>query len=252
MRIDKLLVQLLLIPRCIGCGKRLSAFSEGQARFLCTDCKKAYEKALRADCATCAQPYYSCTCMTGAMKRAGICEHIKVARYSDAPRDRVTRRIVFDMKERGTREPFAFAAAELSHGVRAALSRSDAAYLRRGEPIPQTVLVPLPRSDRAKRKFGHDQALLLARALEKELAIPTRTALTRKKGAVEQKGLNAKARFENLKDAFVSDSLSGLRVLLVDDVVTTGAGIAAAARVVKRSGACEVLAVSFLTTPKKL
>ena len=92
----------------------------------------------------------------------------------------------------------------------------------------------------------------LALALAARLGASPCTLLARSGKGREQKTLNAKERAENLKGAFrVVGDPTGRCVLLVDDLVTTGAGMSVATRALLRAGAAGVIAVSAAYTPKK-
>jgi ComF family protein len=100
-------------------------------------------------------------------------------------------------------------------------------------------VVPVPLHWRRRWRRGFNQALDLAR----QLGVPVRCALRRRRHTRTQTDLPADARFRNVRDAFVlarRARISGLRVVLVDDVSTTGATLEACARVLVAAGAAEV------------
>lgn len=103
------------------------------------------------------------------------------------------------------------------------------------------LLVPVPLHVRRLQERGFNQALLLAQTFpHKPLA---REALIRVRHTVPQSGLNPKERRENVKKAFaVPDpgDIMGKKVLLLDDLYTTGATVRECARVLVRAGAGEV------------
>lgn len=110
-----------------------------------------------------------------------------------------------------------------------------------GAPRPDLVL-PVPLHPARLRERGFDQAWELARAVARELALPARCDLLRRTRATPaQTGLDAAARRRNLRDAFSADpGVRGRHLALVDDVMTTGATVAAAARALRRAGAASV------------
>lgn len=101
------------------------------------------------------------------------------------------------------------------------------------EPWPVDIIVPVPLHPQRLRERGYNQSALLARKLGHHTALPiAEHALRRINPTPPQVGLNATQRAENVRDAFqcVDDSLSGLNVLLVDDVLTTGATLRSCAQ----------------------
>jgi ComF family protein len=99
--------------------------------------------------------------------------------------------------------------------------------------------VPLHRS--RLRTRGYDQAALLARELARRLKLPMRPLLERARPTRPQVGLDRLRREANVAGAFrATRSALGLRLCLVDDVLTTGATAAAAARALLSAGASRV------------
>ncbi|GAB6195869.1 ComF family protein [Lysobacter xanthus] len=108
----------------------------------------------------------------------------------------------------------------------------------RGVPRPQA-LIPVPLHRARLRQRGFDQALELARPLGRALVVPVLDrALVRARATQEQSRLSATARRRNLKDAFQAWPRLPLpaHVALVDDVMTTGATLRAAAIALRRAG----------------
>ncbi len=109
------------------------------------------------------------------------------------------------------------------------------------------VLVPIPIHKKRRIERGYNQAELLARPISKRSGIPMRTDLLLRSHATRaMKQLNPTERRENLKAAFVCPRplKPTLRVLLLDDIYTTGATIDAACDTLKAAGACEVFFLS--------
>jgi ComF family protein len=105
------------------------------------------------------------------------------------------------------------------------------------------LIIPLPLHPARLRERGFNQALELARPVAATLGVPIDTVTCiRRRHTQTQAGLPWKAREKNIRGAFhcVRD-LPGQRVLLVDDVMTTGASLNECARTLKRHGAAEVV-----------
>jgi len=105
-------------------------------------------------------------------------------------------------------------------------------------------LVPVPLHPRRKRERGFNQAELIAAALSRRTGLALLgAALVRRKDTSTQTGLSAAARRANVRGAFAvrrRAQVAGRRLVLVDDVLTTGATVEACARVLREAGAVEV------------
>lgn len=110
-----------------------------------------------------------------------------------------------------------------------------------------SVLVPMPATTQHVRQRGYDQALQLARALSRRTGIPYTQALARH-GQHHQLGATREQRLQQLRGALrVTNPLAvrGQHIMLIDDVLTTGASLQAAATVLKAAGASQVSAWVF-------
>lgn len=156
---------------------------------------------------------------TGLPRVAAVADH-----------DGAVRELLIAHKDRGR--------VDVTPVLAAALARS-AAFASGGGPI---VLVPVPSSARAVRVRGYDHADLLARAAARHLGGTAVRLLRPVRGTADQAELGAAARAANLAGALVVDArrqraLGGEpRILVVDDLMTTGATISEAARALRSAG----------------
>lgn len=103
---------------------------------------------------------------------------------------------------------------------------------------PGTVLVPVPSSVAAVRQRGHDHARRLARAAARQCGLASRPLLHPVRAVADSAGLGAAERAANLRGALAARRpLAGLPVVVVDDVVTTGATLREAVRALRAAGA---------------
>ncbi|GAB4215865.1 MAG: ComF family protein [Rhodoferax sp.] len=116
-------------------------------------------------------------------------------------------------------------------------------------------LIPMPLSSQRLRERGYNQATLLARALDPRHPEKVRAdLLTKPQDTPLQHELGRKDRLQALRHALHVPSaargqIQGQRLLLIDDVMTTGASVQAAAYALKSAGAAQVLALVFARTP---
>jgi ComF family protein len=109
------------------------------------------------------------------------------------------------------------------------------------------ILVPVPASPDRIRERGYDQAVLLAYVAGRRLDLPVVAALERTRTTMAQAALDHEARARNLRGAFSArpgERPDGRWVVLVDDVITTGATLAACAALLLEAGAAAVSAIA--------
>ena len=110
------------------------------------------------------------------------------------------------------------------------------------------IIVPVPLHAARQRERGFNQAEILAEEVARALMLPVlREGLVRQRATEQQAHLDARQRRENVRGAFVWQGTAAppKRVLLLDDVITTGATIGACAEALRRAGAREVYALAL-------
>lgn len=120
------------------------------------------------------------------------------------------------------------------------------AYMGLGEEVDLVVSVPLSRGRLKER--GFDQSLLLAKGFARRSALKLGEGVLEKvKETPPQVGLSGKERRQNLRGAFAvkePEAVKGKKVLVVDDVFTTGATLSEVSKVLLKAGAKEVFAIT--------
>ncbi len=224
-------VDLVLPPRCPGC--RCIVAADGS---FCAACWQDLAFITAPLCARCGVPFEH---DRGAGAECGACL-AEPPRYTAARAALVyggpARRVLLALK----------------HGDRQHLARIMAGHMARAAgPLLGTdvLIVPVPLHWRRLWQRGFNQAALLARALARGSGAPIAVdALVRAKPTAISRGLGRSARARNVRGAFrVRDRalVRGRRIVLVDDVLTTGATADACARVLRRAGAQEVHVLTF-------
>ncbi|MFI1569021.1 ComF family protein [Streptomyces sp. NPDC020490] len=211
------LTDLVLPAECGGCGMPRTA--------LCPECRAALDGAVPSRVRPVPEP-------------PGLPVVHAAARYADE-----VRAVLLAHKERGALALAAPLGTALAQAVRAGLRearRSGRGTARRDGPV---LLVPVPSARAAVRARGHDPARRIALAGAGELrrtGTPARVlaVLRQRRAVADQSGLDARQRLDNLADALAvapggARLLRGAQVVLVDDLMTTGASLAEAARAVR-------------------
>jgi ComF family protein len=137
------------------------------------------------------------------------------------------------------------------------LARALAGNLASALPRDQKfdVVVPMPLHWRRKWQRGFNQAELLARRTARRCGIPVANAVRRIRPTSAQAGLSNAQRRENVAGAFrfkTRRAIQGRRVLLIDDVMTTGATASACALALKRGGAASVTLLALARVDRRL
>ncbi|HXG32994.1 MAG TPA: ComF family protein [Bryobacteraceae bacterium] len=140
-------------------------------------------------------------------------------------------------------------------GVRT-LARPLGEYLAMALPRDRRfdALVPMPLHWFRRWRRGFNQSELLAREVSRRCGIPVLKAVRRTRATRSQAGLSHSARRQNVAGAFRVRRrvrLEGLRILLVDDVMTTGATAAACASAMKRAGAASVALLALARVDRR-
>jgi predicted amidophosphoribosyltransferase len=139
----------------------------------------------------------------------------------------------------------------LKYGGWPGMAHALADVMRGLEPLERgTVLVPIPLGAARLRSRGYNQAEVLAQALGSTAGLLVRPGLLRRaRETRSQTALAPSARAANVHAAFMAAGTVPDRLLLVDDVCTTGATLVAAAEALQAAGATRVEAVTFARAP---
>lgn len=216
-------LDLVFPPHCAACGQR--------GAWLCDVCRSAIVRFVPPSCPHCGQPRRSATLCPACRRQSSSLEGIR----SLGPFVRPLQQAIHALKYGGLR-------------VLAPLLSDLLAEHWQREPLPVDVIVPVPLHRARERRRGYNQARLLARELSKRIGVPVcAEALLRRRDTPPQVGLSRAARYENVRRAFTvgREHLAGKRVLLLDDVLTTGATLEACAEPLLADGVRSVWALTL-------
>ena len=228
---------MVFVPHCTACGERIAP---GRGT-LCAKCLSAYELALLETCPHCGSVLSACTCLGDNLGRSGLTALFKLFYYH--PRDNaVQNMMIYALKHRADRRVIERLSFDLAQVIKKHCDIVGDDYL----------LTYAPRSRKAKRAHGFDHMAYLSRAVAARLGIPCVPLLSRHGGAEQKKQRDTGARYRNMKDAYRyigRVALKGKHILLLDDLMTSGATLKAAARTLRRAGAVRVSAAVLAVTP---
>ena len=224
-KVDQLTTQfinLVLPPTCASCGQ--------VGLLICDACRVQLEPIGKATCGQCGKrmpqnsPTHFCR---SCKKRPFPLQAIRAAFHYRPPLTQIIHRLKYN---------HAFA---LAQPLAQLMSNEWAKW-----QTPIDLIMPVPLHPARKKKRGYNQSELLAQAFGLLLNIPIDTKrLVRQRNTRPQVELSAAERTLNMQNAFaVPKQLSPVRILLIDDVATTGATLSAAAAALRANGATAVSA----------
>ena len=206
----------LLFPlRCLGCGV--------EGTMLCASCAGSLPRIEPPYCNHCGSP----------LGQGGLCRSCSIHRPTI---DGIRSLFIFEGTVRKAVHGLKYGELKAAASPLASLLGQ---FLDRN-PIPANVIVPVPLHKKRLRSRGYNQSSLLAGPLAETAGLPMREhLLVRKRDTVSQaKTSSAAERRRNVQGAFIAPhSLDGERVLLIDDVCTTGATMDACATALTAAGA---------------
>jgi ComF family protein len=219
-RTVRAMVEAWALPqRCLFCG------ATGPTDGFCTACRQDLPGNSASRCPVCAN-------LSAAAQTCGEC----LAHPPNFSRIRVAVSYRF---------PVDGAILRLKYGNDLSVAEPLAALLAERvarEPAPDLV-VPMPMASLRLRERGFNQALEIARGLSERLGLKLATGVCRRtRHAPPQASLPWEERRGNIRGAFeCAEDLTGVRVAVVDDVLTTGATVNELAGVLRRAGAADVV-----------
>lgn len=224
----KKLKELLFPPRCPFCGR------VGTREEPCKRCRISARELTGEVCKVCGVLPEDCFCRP--LQPFAFERNISSFYYSGGARTLVLR-----YKERSAPQLAPFMAKRMLRQIQGRLEGEFSA------------IVFVPNTAKATWRRGYSPTQLLAQELSAMLEVPVVDGLTRNNAPQQKYHKRAADRWKSAKENYLlrkGVSLSG-RVLLVDDITTSGASLHACAALLKKAGAEKVYAVTFAAPPKK-
>ncbi len=209
----------LTVPKCICCRARLNI----KERALCSSCIKSYENTKNRDCPKCGKMLYECGCTNPYLANHFVKGLAKIYRYRQTEEFAAANSIVYRLKKKNRKDAVDFISDELVLSIKKALPE-----------LPQnTVITNVPNRKKAIADMGFDHAEELAKAVAEKLGLEYKKLL-RSLAKRPQKEMTDTERFSNANfELLTEDTLKGRFVIIIDDIVTTGASMGNSATMIR-------------------
>ena len=230
--------RILFVHKCVGCNKILD--KDDFHRAFCFDCREVYLASKMEMCPQCSLEAKECSCMPKLLKKDARVFR-KLFFYDKSKRSQPQNRLIYYLKRNKSKRVVREAARELETLIKAELEKLD--------DTNEAVLACVPRSRGSAAVYGFDQSELICKALSELCNMEFVQALKRKRGK-PQKMLTAGERRKNIgrllfANEKVIDKIDGKTVILIDDVVTTGASMSACIEILSKAGAKRFICVAL-------
>ena len=208
---------------------------------LCPQCHARYIECKTRECSRCAKLLHECSCSTYSLESHFVKRVAKVYRYVKTEDILVQNALIYSLKEENRRDVCRFLAKELAHAI------SDSGVLEYAGR-KHIIITNIPRRPSAIREYGYDHAALLAKEIAKILGLEY-TAILSSRSRRAQKKLSVDERRAEISFKYRRKSehldLSDKGVIIIDDVITTGASMSHAAALIRALGARKIIAASI-------
>ena len=235
--ISDAVVSVFFPSGCRICDRLLTSASRVP---LCEECLSSFERVPNVVCEVCGRPLPGLTRKEGEPLLCPACQDKTYAfdrARSFGLYEKALVRAILLLKFEQIEPLGAWFAEQLAELVNVEAERLGA-----------DVVVPVPLHRERERERGYNQAALLSRPLAKRLRLPHKAVLlVRTRARPDKQVLSLEERWESVRGAFATrpgSQVDNLRVLLVDDVLTTGATLDACARALRDAGAKSVIGLT--------
>ena len=216
----------LSVPKCIGCDNRLDY---GHKAF-CPECYAVFEDHKHRNCSRCANELSKCTCSNDFLASHYIRRVIKCYRYL-GDMSTPSNKAIFSLKKDNRNDVLDLLTDELTNAILNSVESPD-----------EYIITNIPRRLSAIIEYGIDHSELLARSVAKHLGARY-IQLLKSTSKRPQKSLDTIERRKNASFELVrSFDLTNKRIILIDDIITSGASMVNAAMLLRSLGCKEITA----------
>ena len=220
----------LSVPKCTCCKSRLSYGENG----LCPRCSAVFDEFKNRNCSRCAKKLNTCSCSNDFLSGHYVSRVIKCFRYLSREESLPGNSLIYSLKRDNRIDVLNRCRDEICLAICNSVADPE-----------NYIFTNVPRRKKAIVEYGIDHSALLARAVAKELGGEYKSLLG-SRARLPQKSLDTTRRFENARFYLTRDiDLTGKKVIIIDDIITTGASIAKSAALIRSLGCREIIAATL-------
>lgn len=220
----------LSVPKCVCCKRRLS-YGESA---LCLECSAEFHDFKTRNCSRCARVLNQCDCSSSFLEGHFVRRTVKCFRYLGSETITSANALIYSLKRDNREDVLRICTSELAVAIDNSVDNPES-----------FIFTNVPRRKDAIVKYGIDHSELLARSLAKRFGAEYRRIL-KSKAKKAQKSLEAEERFKNAEFCIIDDrDITGRGVVIVDDIITSGASMSKAAVLIRSLGSKDIVAASL-------
>jgi ComF family protein len=226
----------LSVPKCVCCGEILDY---GQRAF-CSSCQQNFEEFATRNCSRCARVLNECDCSNFFLETHFVKRVVKCYRYQSDNKNTPSARLIYSLKRDNRRDVLEVSTDLLLKALSNSLG-----------DISDCIITNIPRRKSAIVEYGIDHSALLA----ENIAIKSGAeyiSFFKSNAKHEQKSLDSLERRRNADFSLIKEiDLKGRRVIIVDDIITSGASMSNAATLIRSLGAKDIIAACLAIAYKE-
>lgn len=220
----------LSVPKCVCCKDRLN-YGE---KALCLKCSAEFRDFKTRNCSKCAKLLNECDCSMSFLERHFVHRTVKCFRYVGSDVITPANALIYSLKRDNRQDVLDVCTSELAAAISNSVDKPES-----------YIFTNVPRRTDAIVKYGIDHSELLSRSLAKHFGAEYRRIL-KSKAKKAQKSLEADERFKNVEFSIIDDrDISGRGVIIVDDIITSGASMSKAAAMIRSLGTKDIIAATL-------
>ena len=211
-------LHLISVPTCVCCKERLDFNNLA----LCPKCSAQFEEIKTRNCSKCGKILSMCSCSTKDLEIHFVKKIVKSFRYYPRTENLAANALIYSLKHDNRDDVLEKCTNEMCSSI-----------LNSFDITSDFIITNVPRRRKAIVEYGIDHSELLAKSVAKRLGVEYIKSL-KSRAKREQKQLTKEERLFNTEFALITDqTLSNKNVIIVDDIITTGASIGNAATMIR-------------------